>query len=230
MRSDSEPLASGRLGTAGGATGTQGAPPQAPQAHAQPVGAAAGSAAAGAAAGATLSAFDIGCVVVGGIVGVGIFFTPAKVAERAGSAGEVMLAWSIGGVLAVLGALVFAELSARVPGHGGIFRYVHAAFGRLPAFLYGWSNWLVIQAGALGVVALLCIEHVERALFAAPVLAPGARVAVAVLAILLFTLTNLVGLQVGKRVQNALTVTNVEAANDSLTIATNGAFTRSRCS
>ena len=61
-------------------------------------------------------------------------------ASRVGSANEVLLAWGIGGVLAALGAFVFAELAARQPGHGGIVRYIHAAFGPLPAFLYGWSN------------------------------------------------------------------------------------------
>src|SRR5262245_24710171 len=84
-----------------------------------------------------LSLFDLACVVIGGVIGVGIFFTPGTVALRVGSAGGVMLAWGLGGVLAVLGGLVFAELAARVPGHGGTFRYIHAAFGRLPAFLYG---------------------------------------------------------------------------------------------
>lgn len=158
-----------------------------------------------------LSAFDIGCVVVGGIIGVGIFFTPAKVAERAGSTGLALLTWAAGGALAMLGALVFAELSTRVPGHGGIFRYIHAAFGRLPAFLYGWSNWLVIQAGALSVVALLCVQHLELALWGTRAAAPGVQVLAAAAAILVFTATNLVGLRVGKRVQNVLTVTKVLA-------------------
>src|SRR5688572_5790493 len=92
-----------------------------------------------------LGAFDIGCVVVGGIIGVGIFFTPSSVAKAVDTEGQVIAAWSIGGALAVLGALVFAQLSILVPGHGGIFRYILRAFGRLPAFLYGWANWLVIQ-------------------------------------------------------------------------------------
>ena len=158
-----------------------------------------------------LSAFDLGCVVVGGIIGVGIFFTPAAVARRVDSAGEALAAWAIAALLAGLGGLVFADLSARLPGHGGIFRYVHAAFGAVPAFLFGWANWLVVQAGALAVVALLCVEHVERALVGAPVLSADARAACAVLAILLTTATNVFGLAVGKRVQNALTVLKVAA-------------------
>ncbi len=158
-----------------------------------------------------LGAFDLGCVVVGGIIGVGIFFTPGRVAGRVASTGEVMTAWTIGGVLAIVGAVVFAELASRVPGHGGIFRYLHAAFGRWPAFLYGWANWLVIQAGALSVVAVICVEHIERAVFGPGGGAPALRVWLAAAMILALTGTNLRGLQVGKRVQNTLTVTKVLA-------------------
>jgi APA family basic amino acid/polyamine antiporter len=159
-----------------------------------------------------LGVFDVACVVIGGIIGVGIFFTPGRVADRTASPAEMLSAWGIGGLLAALGALVFAELSTRVPGHGGIFRYIHAAFGPLPAFLYGWANWLVIQSGALGVVALVLVQHLVL-LVAGPgvELSADAQVGVAVASMLLFTATNLFGLNVGKRVQNALTVTKVLA-------------------
>lgn len=159
----------------------------------------------------SLGAFDVGCVVVGGIIGVGIFFTPAKVAERVDNADLVIAAWAIGGALAVLGALVFAELSTLVPGHGGIFRYIHAAFGRWPAFLYGWANWLVIQSGALGVVALVMVSYLDVLCFGTPRLSPDVQVGIAVVAMGIFTATNVVGLQVGKRVQNSLTVLKVLA-------------------
>ena len=82
-----------------------------------------------------LSAFDIGCVVVGGIIGVGIFFLPQRVAETVDTPGQVLLAWGLGGFLAVLGAIVFAELSLAVPGHGGMFRYLERAFGQTPGGL-----------------------------------------------------------------------------------------------
>src|SRR5712672_3035800 len=83
-----------------------------------------------------LGVFDIGCVVIGGIIGVGIFFTPARVAAYVDTPQQVILAWSLGGVLAVLGALVFAELCSLVPGHGGIFRYIHPASRPPPPPLY----------------------------------------------------------------------------------------------
>lgn len=157
-----------------------------------------------------LRAFDIGCVVVGGIIGVGIFFTPARVAAAVDSPEQVVLAWSLGGVLAVLGALVFAELATLVPGHGGVFRYIHAAFGPLPAFLYGWANWLVIQAGALGIVGLILVDNLEVVL-GGQRFSPLAKVWLAAALMLLFTLTNVLGLRTGKRVQNVLTVLKVLA-------------------
>jgi APA family basic amino acid/polyamine antiporter len=159
---------------------------------------------------AELNAFDIGCVVIGGIVGVGIFFTPARVAAAVDTPGQVMLAWALGGVLAALGALVFAELATLVPGHGGIFRYIHAAFGPVPAFLYGWANWLVIQAGALGVVGLVLVDNLEVALGGAP-FAPDTKVMLAAALMLAFTAINVVGLRTGKRVQNTLTVLKIAA-------------------
>jgi len=158
-----------------------------------------------------LSAFDIGCVVIGGIIGVGIFFTPKAVAAAVDSPQQVLLAWGLGGLLAVLGALVFAELSLRVPGHGGVFRYLDAAFGRTTAFLYGWANWLVIQAGALGVVALVLVDHLERVVAPSGPWSPHLKVAIAASLMLSFTLINVLGLRVGKRVQNALIVLKVLA-------------------
>lgn len=158
-----------------------------------------------------LSAFDIGCVVVGGIIGVGIFFTPQKVAAAVDTPGQVMLAWGLGGLLAVLGAIVFAELALAVPGHGGMYRYVRRAFGDIPAFLYGWSNWLIVQAGAAGIVGLLLANYLEKAIAPAGPWSAPAKVFVAAGAIAVFTALNVLGLRTGKRVQNTLTVLKVLA-------------------
>ena len=162
---------------------------------------------------ARLGAFDIGCVVVGGIIGVGIFFTPQRVAAVVDHGGQVILAWALGGVLAILGALVFAWLGRRVVGDGGMFQYIFRAFGPLPAFIYGWANWLVIQAGALGVIGLVMAQYLDRAISATgrETFGFGARVGIAVGAILFFTLVNVLGLRAGRRMQNVLTVTKVLA-------------------
>lgn len=164
-----------------------------------------------------LGIFDIACVVVGGIIGVGIFFTPAKVAAAADEAWQVVLAWSLGGVLAGLGALVFAALSVMHPGAGGMFRYVLLGFGPRTAFVYGWSNWLVIQAGALGGIAIVLVHYLEVLLWGEPPagqdgwLGWAARLAVAVGSILLFTGVNVLGLGFGRGVQVALTLVKLVA-------------------
>lgn len=159
----------------------------------------------------TLSAFDIGCVVVGGIVGVGIFFTPGRVAAAVDGPGMVVLAWSLGGALAALGACVFAALSLRVPGHGGVFRYLEAAFGRGVAFVFGWANWLCIQAGAAGVVALVLVDYLQKVVEDVPDWTALQRVLIAVAVLLTFTAVNVVGLRVGKVVQNLLTAVKIAA-------------------
>lgn len=161
--------------------------------------------------GTALNAFDIGCIAVGGIIGVGIFFTPSRVAQRCDDATQMVLAWCIGGVLAILGGLVFADLCCRVRGHGGTFVYLRKALGPLPAFLYGWTNWLVIQAGALGVIGLVLVDYLEKLLALEHPVGEHWKVALGASAILLFTAINLLGLRAGKLVQNVLTVTKTAA-------------------
>ncbi|HEU5304656.1 MAG TPA: amino acid permease, partial [Gemmatimonadales bacterium] len=88
-------------------------------------------------------------MVVGGIVGSGIFLNPAIVAERVGTVELTLAVWVAGGVIAMIGALVFAELGARRPVAGGGYVYLREAYGRLPAFLYAWTLLLVIATGAI---------------------------------------------------------------------------------
>lgn len=158
-----------------------------------------------------LNAFDIGCIVVGGIVGVGIFFAPQRVAAVVDDPAQLVVAWSIGGLIALCGALVFAELSRLAPGFGGTFVYIDKAFGRLPAFLYGWANWLVIQAGALGVVGLVMVDNLDVLVTGSFGSSPDRKVAITVAAIAAFTLVNALGLRIGKRVQNGFTVVKLAA-------------------
>ena len=77
--------------------------------------------------------------VIGGIIGGGIFRTPAAVAERLGSAPLILAAWVAGGAVALIGALCFAELGVRRPRAGGGYVYLRETWGPLPAFLYGWA-------------------------------------------------------------------------------------------
>ena len=93
-------------------------------------------------------------MVVGGIIGSGIFLNPAVVAQRAGTAGLTIAAWLLGGAVAVLGAFIYAELGGRRPEAGGGYAYLRDAFGPLPAFLYAWTLLLIIATGAIAAVAM----------------------------------------------------------------------------
>ena len=97
--------------------------------------------------------------VVGGIIGGGIFRTPATVAERLRSPGLVLLAWVIGGLVALIGAFCFGELGQRRPRAGGGYVYLRETFGPLLAFLYGWTLVLVIATGAIAAVSVTFADY-----------------------------------------------------------------------
>ena len=166
----------------------------------------------GAAAGATTYARRLGLfsgtmAVIGGIVGAGIFRTPAAVAERVPSSTATLGAWILGGAIALLGAFCFAELGQRRPKAGGGYVYLREAWGRLPAFLYGWGLLLVIATGAIAAVAVT---------FASYVLALGGlsdrfTVPVAVAAIILLSAINYVGVKPAALTQNVFTVLKLVA-------------------
>lgn len=105
----------------------------------------------------TLTAKDIAVVTMGTVIGSGIFLTPGGVMASSGRfAGMALAVWVVGGLLSLLGALAYAELGCMKTGAGGLYAYIRDAFGPLPAFLYGWTLFLVIASGsiaALGVAA-----------------------------------------------------------------------------
>lgn len=98
-------------------------------------------------------------VLIGSTIGSGIFRVPAGVAARLGEPGPVLLAWVIGGCIALFGALTYAELAAAMPRSGGVFAYLLEGFGTLPAFLFGWSELTVIRASALGAISTIFAEY-----------------------------------------------------------------------
>lgn len=98
-------------------------------------------------------------VLVGSTIGSGIFRVPAAVAERLEYPGPVFLAWVIGGLIALFGALTLAELAGALPRSGGVFAYILESFGPLPAFLFGWSELTIIRASALGAIATIFAEY-----------------------------------------------------------------------
>jgi basic amino acid/polyamine antiporter, APA family len=140
-------------------------------------------------------------VLVGSTIGSGIFRVPAGAAERLQDPGPVMLAWIIGGAIALFGALTLAELAAALPRSGGVFAYLLEGFGPLPAFLFGWSELTVIRASALGAIATIFAEYLGYFLEFTP-----AQVQyVAAGAIVVMGALNYVGVQTAARFMNVIT-------------------------
>src|ERR1700733_15232034 len=102
----------------------------------------------------TLRLRDLFLLFVGSVIGSGIFLTPALILRQLnGSVGFSLLVWLAGGILSLLGALTYAELAATNPEAGGLYCYIRDGFGRMPAFLYGWSLFLVIASGTVAALA-----------------------------------------------------------------------------
>jgi amino acid transporter len=98
-------------------------------------------------------------VSIGITIGSGIFRVPATVAGLLPDAGSVILCWVLGGVMALCGALTYAELAAALPRSGGMFAYILEGFGPVPAFLFGWAELTVVRAAALGAIATIFAEY-----------------------------------------------------------------------
>jgi len=142
-------------------------------------------------------------LVVGGIIGSGIFFTPAEVARALPSGGWVLAVWAVGGLVALAGALTYAELGAMMPSAGGPYVYIREAFGALPAFLYGWMIVASIATGALAAVAMGFANSLARLV---PLDAVGGPLAVAAAALVVLAAANYLGVRLGAAVANVLTV------------------------
>lgn len=157
-----------------------------------------------------LGLFDTAAVVVGACVGVGIFFTPARVAALAGDASAAMLAWAIGGLVALAGAFTLAELGAMYPRSGGQYAALRDAYGSGVAFVHVVCNATAIQTGAIALIALVCAHHVALCVHGRgldPVAASaGATVLIAVLG-----LANAAGVRWGARIQNVTVVAKLLA-------------------
>ena len=145
-------------------------------------------------------------LVMGGIVGSGIFINPYVVAQQVHTPALILGAWAAGGVIALAGALVYAELAARRPEVGGQYAYLRDAFHPSVAFVYGWTLLLVTQTGGMAAVAVTFARYFLE-ITHAPV--SDAWIAAAALAIL--TLINCLGVRAGSNVQSALMVLKIVA-------------------
>jgi APA family basic amino acid/polyamine antiporter len=153
-----------------------------------------------------LTLFDATMLVMGGIIGSGIFVTPAEVARHVGTPLLIVGVWILGGLVALAASFVYAELAARRPEVGGQYAYLRDAYGPMPAFLYGWALLLVIQSGGMAAVAITFARYFADLV---QIALPDSAVAVAVLALL--TLINCIGVRSGSNVQSALMVLKILA-------------------
>src|SRR4051812_11383441 len=153
----------------------------------------------------TLSLRDLVFIVVGTVIGSGIFLSPGAAASHAGSGGMVLIVWTVGGVLSLLGALTFAELAASRPESGGLYVYIRDAFGPGLAFLYGWTMFLVIGSGSLATLGAAFPRYVGVFVPLTPMLE---RI-VSILMIAVVTLLNIRGTRRSADVQGVATVIKV---------------------
>lgn len=155
---------------------------------------------------ARLGLFDATMIVMGGIVGSGIFINPYVVARQVHTPALILGAWAIGGLIALAGSFIYAELAARMPRVGGQYAYIREAYHPALAFLYGWVLLLVIQTGGMAAVAVTFAKyfleltglHLSEALLAS-------------LALGLFTFINCLGVRAGSTVQSTLMVLKILA-------------------
>ncbi|MDQ3685062.1 MAG: amino acid permease [Acidobacteriota bacterium] len=153
-----------------------------------------------------LGLFDATMIVMGGIIGSGIFINPYVVARQVHTPFLILGAWLMGGLIALVGAFVYAELADRYPGVGGQYAYLREAYHPSVAFIYGWALLLVTQTGGMAAVAVTFSHY-----FLEITRLPVADWLVAALALASLTLVNCLGVRAGSNVQNGLMVLKILA-------------------
>src|SRR6186713_1781001 len=143
-----------------------------------------------------LGLLDATLLVMGGIVGVGIFYTPRLVAQHVPHPTAFLAMWAIGGLIALAGALTFAELGATFPKAGGWYVFLREAFGPFVAYLFAWVVLCVISTGATSVMVRVLVQSV-------PGLPASAHLAVGAATIALVTGLAMLGAKAGATLQNA---------------------------
>lgn len=148
----------------------------------------------------TLSVTDAIVIIVGIVVGAGIFRTPSLVASNTGSADLFILVWLLGGLISLIGALCYAELSTSFPNTGGDYHFLTRAFGRRFAFLFAWARMSVIQTGSIAVLAYIVGDYLSQ-LYALGRYSPAIYAGSMVIAL---TMINILGVRSGTITQKIL--------------------------
>ena len=117
----------------------------------------------------TLRFRDLTLYIVGSVIGSGIFLTPGKVLGKVdGKIGASLLVWLVGGVLSLLGALTYGELSAMKPHAGGLYCYIRDGFGRFTAYMFGWTLFFVIASGTVATLAVAFSSYLGQLIALTP--------------------------------------------------------------
>lgn len=149
----------------------------------------------------SLSVLEGVAIMVGVVIGIGIFRTPSLVASNVGSEAMFIGVWAIGGLITLIGALVYAELAAAHPNTGGEYHFLHRAYGRSLAVMFGWARGTVIQTGAIAAVAFVFGEYAAQLL---PIGEQGANI-YALGSVIVLTALNYLGTPQSKNAQMLLT-------------------------
>ena len=166
----------------------------------------------------SLNLIDSTAIVVGSMIGSGIFIVTADMARTLGSPGWMLLAWVITGLMTIFAAMTYGELASMMPKAGGQYIYLREAYNPLVGFLYGWTLFTVIQAGSIAAIAMAFAKFSgvlipwigeNNVLFDLGLVKVSTSHLVAVLSIILLTWINTRGIQSGKIVQNTFTFTKV---------------------
>ncbi|HEY7791330.1 MAG TPA: amino acid permease [Vicinamibacterales bacterium] len=150
-------------------------------------------------------------LVIGIVIGSGIFRSPASVARLVPDAPLMLGVWVAGGIITLCGALSFAELAGALPQTGGIYVFLREAWGRLPAFLFGWSQLVLIRASALGGIAIVFGEYLLRSCGVDPAVHVAAARVVAAAAIAFAAIINIRGVSIGALIVNVSTAAKYAA-------------------
>ena len=154
---------------------------------------------------ATLNTVDVIAVVVGIVIGAGIFRTPSLVAGNVDSAGMMLTAWVLGGIVSLIGALCYAELTTTFPNTGGDYHFLRRSFGGRIAFLFAWSRMSVVQTGSIALLSFIIGDYLTQVYS----LGQYSSVMYASITVIGLTAINIIGLNLGTATQKALTVVEV---------------------
>lgn len=164
-----------------------------------------------------LGLWDATAVVAGSMIGSGIFIVSADIARQVGAPGWLLVVWGVSAVMTIIGALSYGELAAMMPHAGGQYVYLREAYGPLAGFLFGWTLFLVIQAGTIAAVSVAFGKFTAALLpafdasFHLGPLPLSAQQCLAIVVVIVLTAANCNGLHTGRWVQNVFTATKVGA-------------------